>query len=48
MKLVKVVPKNNGMNSDRRIVELIEFIAETACTGSMRASAGMMKVENAK
>ena len=47
-KLARVVPKNNGMNKERRIVELIELNAATACDASIRPSAGMTNVENAK
>jgi hypothetical protein len=46
--LATVVPKKIGMNKECRIVELIAFMAETPCACSMRSSAVMMDVENAK
>ena len=46
--LAIVVPKNTGMNRERRIVELIDCIAEMPWGGAIFASAGMMNVEKAK
>src|SRR5688572_15608343 len=46
--LERVVPKKSGMNSERRIVELMAFIAVTPLACPLRARAVMTNAENAK